>query len=130
MPWRTPGGDLLNRVRQPFNVNSLALAGAAAALADSEFIARSKAVNDAGMAQLLQGCQRLAWLIFPRMATSSASKSEGTPPAPRRCIRPCCARGHRSPGGQLRPAHLPPVSIGLPEQNARFLPHCRIMEQA
>jgi histidinol-phosphate aminotransferase len=31
--------DLLNRVRQPFNVNNLALAGALAALDDHEFLA-------------------------------------------------------------------------------------------
>jgi len=57
--------DLLNRVRQPFNVNSLALAGAAAALDDGEFIARSKAVNDAGMAQLVEGCKRLGLTHIP-----------------------------------------------------------------
>jgi histidinol-phosphate aminotransferase len=50
---------LLNRVRQPFNVNTLALAAAAAALDDVDFIADSKRVNDAGMAQMLQGFQVL-----------------------------------------------------------------------
>ena len=37
--------DLMNRVRQPFNVNSIALAAAAAALDDMEFVARSYAAN-------------------------------------------------------------------------------------
>src|SRR5216683_1122807 len=37
--------DLLNRVRQPFNVNSLALVAAAAALEDRKFVAKSTRMN-------------------------------------------------------------------------------------
>ncbi|HAF54647.1 MAG TPA: histidinol-phosphate transaminase, partial [Thauera sp.] len=44
--------DLMNRVRQPFNVSSVGLAAAEAALADEEFIARSAEINRRGMAQL------------------------------------------------------------------------------
>jgi len=44
--------DLLNRVRQPFNVNSMALAAAKAALQDQAFIQRSVEMNRAGMAQM------------------------------------------------------------------------------
>jgi histidinol-phosphate aminotransferase len=47
--------DILNRVRQPFNVNSIAQAAAIASLADDDFVARSYAVNQAGMAQITQG---------------------------------------------------------------------------
>ena len=56
--------DLLNRVRQPFNVNSLALSAAAAALDDAEFLAESKRINDAGMAQLTAGfaAMGLTWI--------------------------------------------------------------------
>ncbi len=43
---------LMNRVRQPFNVNHLAMVAATAALDDDEFIARSRAVNAAGLALL------------------------------------------------------------------------------
>ena len=50
--------DVMNRVRQPFNVNSIALAAAAAALDDMEFVARSYAVNRAGMRQLEEGVAR------------------------------------------------------------------------
>ncbi|MDX1380605.1 MAG: aminotransferase class I/II-fold pyridoxal phosphate-dependent enzyme, partial [Xanthomonadales bacterium] len=49
--------DLLNRVRQPFNVNSLAQAGAAAALDDDAFIARSVAVNAEGLERLRSGLE-------------------------------------------------------------------------
>ncbi len=44
--------DLLNRVRQPFNVNSMALAAARAALDDQAFIQRSVEMNRKGLAQL------------------------------------------------------------------------------
>lgn len=51
--------DLMNRVRQPFNCNNIALAAAAAALDDDEFVARSYALNRAGMAQIVGGLKRL-----------------------------------------------------------------------
>ncbi|MBE2294979.1 MAG: histidinol-phosphate transaminase [Phycisphaerales bacterium] len=56
--------DLLNRVRQPFNVNSLALVAAAAALDDIDHLQRGQAVNRAGMAQLQAACRQwgLNWL--------------------------------------------------------------------
>ena len=43
---------MLNRVRQPFNVNALAQAAALAALADAAYVEESRALNDAGHAQL------------------------------------------------------------------------------
>ncbi len=51
--------DILNRVRQPFNVNSLAQAAAVASLADDDFVAKSYAANQAGMLQLKQGLDNL-----------------------------------------------------------------------
>ena len=47
--------EVLNRVRQPFNVSGVGLASALAALDDDEHIARSVASNAAGMRQLLAG---------------------------------------------------------------------------
>jgi len=44
--------NLLNRVRQPFNVNYLALVAAETALSDSEYLEQSVASNHAGMQQL------------------------------------------------------------------------------
>lgn len=41
---------LLQKARQPFNVNAIAQAGALAALADAEHIARTREVNKSGMA--------------------------------------------------------------------------------
>ncbi len=56
--------DLLNRVRQPFNVNSLALVAAAAALDDVEHLDRGRATNRTGMKQLQDACRQwgLSWL--------------------------------------------------------------------
>lgn len=51
--------DLMNRVRQPFNVNNLAIAAAVAALDDHQFVAESYELNRRGMAQLVAGLQRL-----------------------------------------------------------------------
>ena len=50
--------DLMNRVRQPFNVNNLALAGAIAALGDDEFLQASYELNRSGMAQIVAGLEK------------------------------------------------------------------------
>ena len=44
--------DLLNRVRQPFNSNMLALAAAEAALTDTDYLTETLTINNAGMKQL------------------------------------------------------------------------------
>ena len=51
--------DLMNRIRQPFNCNNLALAAATAALGDHEFLTRSHDSNRVGMAQIVNGVKRL-----------------------------------------------------------------------
>ena len=51
--------DMLNRVRQPFNVNALAQAAAVAALADTAYVDESRALNNAGMRQLEAGLDSL-----------------------------------------------------------------------
>lgn len=57
--------NVLNRVRQPFNVNSLALRAAVAALQDQDFVARSRALNTAGMRQITEGVQALGLSVIP-----------------------------------------------------------------
>lgn len=57
--------DLLNRVRQPFNGNMLALAAAEAALADADYLAETLAVNNAGMQQLTSAFQDLGLQWIP-----------------------------------------------------------------
>lgn len=61
-----PGlADLLNRVRPPFNVSVPALAAAEAALADQDFIARTRKSNLEGMAQLGAGFDKLGLQVIP-----------------------------------------------------------------
>lgn len=57
--------DLLNRVRQPFNVNLAAQAAAVAALQDRDYLAQSVALNRDGMAQLTLGLERLGLGYIP-----------------------------------------------------------------
>lgn len=111
--------DLLNRVRQPFNVDSLAQAAAIAALSDQAYIEESVALNARGLAQLVEGLDRLGVPYIPssgnfvtidlrRDATEvdQALLREGV------VTRPI--------GNYGMPQHLR-VSVGLPEENARFL---------
>jgi histidinol-phosphate aminotransferase len=60
--------DLLNRVRQPFNVNSLALAAAEAALGDTAHLEAAVELNRAGLAELRRGLQRLGLRVLPSAA--------------------------------------------------------------
>jgi len=57
--------DLLNRVRQPFNVNSLAQAAAVAALADQPFLDKSAALNAAGYKTLTAAFDALGLEYVP-----------------------------------------------------------------
>ncbi len=51
--------DILNRVRQPFNNNTLALLAAEAALSDEEHLQETVRVNTSGMTQLTEGFKKL-----------------------------------------------------------------------
>ena len=59
---------LLNRVRQPFNVNAIAQAAAVAALDDTAFAERCARENRAGLRQLEQGCRELGLEFVPSVA--------------------------------------------------------------
>lgn len=59
---------LLNRVRQPFNVNAIAQAAAVAALDDGAFASRCAADNRAGLVQLAEGFGQLGLEIVPSVA--------------------------------------------------------------
>ncbi|MBF0218984.1 MAG: histidinol-phosphate transaminase [Gammaproteobacteria bacterium] len=57
--------DMFNRIRPPFNVNSLALRAAAAALDDADHLAKTLQVNRDGRAQLMQGFSALGLKYIP-----------------------------------------------------------------
>ncbi|HVN36135.1 MAG TPA: histidinol-phosphate transaminase [Casimicrobiaceae bacterium] len=60
--------DMMNRVRQPFNVNALAQAAAVAALADPGYVEESRTLNTAGMQQLTEGLRALGVHYVPSHA--------------------------------------------------------------
>ncbi len=57
--------DLLNRVRQPFNVSSVALAAAVAALDDTAFLQRSYELNRAGLQRLQSAFAAMGFEYVP-----------------------------------------------------------------
>ncbi len=111
--------DLLNRVRQPFNVNSMALAAATAALDDAAHLARSVAVNAAGLRQLADGARRLGLDYIPSAANFLCiDLARAAAPVYEALLR----RGVivRPVANYGMPNHLR-VSVGRPEENERFL---------
>jgi len=116
--------DLLNRVRQPFNVNELALGAAAAALGDAAFVRRSHELNLAGMQQLTEGFGRLglAWIAsFGNFVSVEIPRVSGQSRAGT-VFESLLRQGVivRPVGGYGMPDHLR-VTVGLPEENERFL---------
>nr|ART89872.1 biosynthetic Aromatic amino acid aminotransferase beta [uncultured bacterium] len=112
--------NLLNRVRQPFNVSSFALAAAVAALKDTDFIEQSRALNQHGMAQLEQGFKALGlnWIASRANFIAVDVQRDGA-----QVFNALLQKGvivRPVGGGYGMPQHIR-VSIGLPEENARFL---------
>ncbi len=111
--------DLLNRVRQPFNVDSVALAAATAVLSDHEYLQRACAVNREGMTQLEQGFRRLGLAFIPSAGNFIAVDVGDQAGAIYQqllargvIVRPIAAYG--------MPNHLR-VTVGLADENERFL---------
>ncbi len=57
--------DLLNRVRQPFNVNTPALIAATVALEDDEYLKKCVGINQQGLLFWQQACQQRGWDYIP-----------------------------------------------------------------
>ena len=115
-----PGvAELMNRVRQPFNTNTLAQAAALAALQDSKFIVRSRRLNADGLVQLTEGLRELG-LGVPASAGNFVLADLNRPVMPVYeallragiIVRPVANYG--------LPNHLR-ITVGLPKQNARLL---------
>lgn len=120
-----PGvADLMNRVRQPFNVNSLSLAAAAAGLDDEVFVRDSYELNRRGMRQIVTGLQQLSLNYIPSYGNFITFRVPGAAAVFQKLlksgviVRPIANYG--------MPDHLR-VSIGLESENARFL---EVLQQA
>ncbi|MBI3231421.1 MAG: histidinol-phosphate transaminase [Burkholderiales bacterium] len=114
--------DLLNRIRQPFNVNSMAQAAAVAALADSEFLAKSAALNTAGYQQLTAAFTELGLEFVPSYGNFVLVKVGDDDGAGARVNLALLKQGVivRPVGNYNLPQFLR-ISIGLPEENAVFI---------
>jgi histidinol-phosphate aminotransferase len=111
--------DVMNRVRQPFNVNSVALTAARAALDDMEFVARSYAENLQGLRHLEEGSRALGLDYIPSHGNFLTIKVGKAGDIYKRLLR----RGvivRPVGGGYGLPEHLR-VTIGTAEENERFL---------
>ncbi len=114
-----PGvADLMNRVRQPFNVNSLSLAAAAAALDDTAFVRDSYELNRRGLQQIVTGLQQQGLTHIPSYGNFVTFKV----PAAAQVFMKLLKSGVivRPIANYGMPDHLR-VSIGLESENARFL---------
>ena len=110
--------DLMNRVRQPFNVNSISLAAAAAALEDHDFVRRSYELNAAGMRQITQGLDKLGLSYIPSFGNFLSVNVGDAAKVFQQLLR----RGVivRPVAGYGMPSYLR-VSTGLESENQRFL---------
>jgi len=111
--------QLLNRVRHPFNVNTVAQAAALAALEDTAHLEKSIRVNGEGMQQLVAGLRRLERPFIESSGNFVAFDTRGSAADYNQrllklgvIVRPIANYG--------MPRHLR-VTVGLPEENARFL---------
>jgi histidinol-phosphate aminotransferase len=116
--------SLLQRVRQPFNVNAIAQAAARAALDDGDWMEQCRSQNRAGLAQLAAGFSELGREFVPSegnfmlvhvgdgAAVFSALQRRGV------IVRPVAPYG--------MPAWVR-VTVGTAEQNERFLRELRLL---
>lgn len=129
--------DILNRVRQPFNVNQFALVAAAAVLKDDEYLQKGVALNEQGCNQLEKGLQALGLRFIPSKGnfvcfnvipadSSLSGRIHGMD----------VFQGLLRQGVIVRPVanygmtDFLRVSIGLPEENARFLKALEVVLQS
>jgi histidinol-phosphate aminotransferase len=110
--------DMFNRVRQPFNVNALAQAAAVAALGDQSYVDDSRALNRRGLAQLQAGLAALGVPSVPSHGNFMLAKVGDAARINHALllqgviVRPVASYG--------LPEYLR-ISVGLPEENERFL---------
>ena len=110
--------DMMNRVRQPFNVNSVAQAAAVAAIHDTDFVMQTFALNMRGMKQVTDGLTRLGLGYIPSFGNFVSFRIANAAHVYRRLlelgviVRPIASYD--------MPDYLR-VSIGLESENEKFL---------
>jgi len=110
--------EVMNRVRQPFNVGNLAQAAALAALEDYEHVQRTQQCNREGMAFLRRQCERLgleyvpSWANFLMVRVGDGKRIYEALLRAGVIVRPMGVYGF--------PGHVR-VTVGTPAENARFV---------
>ncbi|MEE8557791.1 MAG: histidinol-phosphate transaminase [Myxococcota bacterium] len=119
---------LLERARHPFNVSSIAQSAALAALEDEEHVARAVAMNGAGLVRLAEGLQELGVEFVPSDANFLLVR---VGPDAKRVYEALLRAGviTRPLGAFGLDEHLR-VTVGLPEENERFLKALREVRTA
>jgi histidinol-phosphate aminotransferase len=114
--------DLMNRMRQPFNVNSMAQAAAIAALNDKEFLAKGAQNNFAGYKQLTAAFDELGLEYVPSHGNFVLVRVGNDDGAGARVNVALLKQGVivRPVGAYGLPQWLR-ISIGLPQENATFI---------
>ncbi|PHR66841.1 MAG: histidinol-phosphate transaminase [Idiomarina sp.] len=111
--------DLMNRIRQPFNMNSLSLRAAEVVLDDDKYLAESIRVNKEGMQQLVAFCEENGLNYIPshgNFLTIEVGSEAGD--MYQKLLRAGVIV--RPVAGYQLPNHLR-VSIGLPSENQAFI---------
>jgi len=114
--------DLLNRIRQPFNVNSLAQAAASAALFDDAFLELSRRVNQEGLKQLIAAADELSLPYVPSWGNFLLIKMGDAADAGTRVFQALLAKGviTRPVANYGLPQWLR-ISVGTREENAKCI---------
>jgi len=115
-PWMI---DYMNRVRQPFNANSLAQAAAAAALGDDRFVAETLETIRQGLAYLYRKLDEMGLEYIPTQTNFFLIK---TPGGGKRLYESMLRQGViiRAMDSYGLPDYIR-VCVGLPEENERFI---------
>jgi histidinol-phosphate aminotransferase len=118
--------DLLNRLRAPFNVNTLAQVAAQAAVDDDEHVERTRAVNREGMAYLRAAFAELglecvpSWANFILVRVGNAARLYDQLLRQGVIVRPVPVYGF--------PEHVR-VTVGTPAENERLVAALRRLRE-
>ncbi|MFO8154132.1 histidinol-phosphate transaminase [Thioalkalivibrio sp.] len=111
--------ELMNRVRQPFNVNTLAQAAGLAAISDTGHVAESVRMNRDGLQQLGAGLRQRGIGFIPSVGNFlTFDIAEAPGPVYERLLREGVIV--RPVANYGLPTHLR-VTVGTPKENERFL---------
>ena len=114
----TQVADMMNRVRQPFNVNSVAQAAAVAALQDTDFVRTSFELNLRGMERITGGLAKLGLEYIPSYGNFVSFRIRDAAHIYRRLLE--LGVIVRPVANYAMPDYLR-VTIGLEAENEKFL---------